>query len=160
MVLFPLHIVSTVCFGIFPATGRRAGTQTHPSGRCPAAVSTTFSPSPQSRPIPSMVLLLPGQSHTTPSSWEVSLTTLGTEVEIKAAANFSHGAWHKNSFHWYFKYYTNHNSLYVCLSVAVSGALTAINAHKYLAAITHQKCHSQEVESCTHSTLSIIFHFH
>lgn len=85
----PSHFFPLFVLGYFPAMGLHTETQNHPSGRCPAAASSTLSQSSQSRPIPSVVLLLPGQSCTSPSSWEVALTSPGTEVEIKVAAKIA-----------------------------------------------------------------------
>lgn len=66
----------------------------------------------------------------------------------------------QNSFHWCFKYYATPYSVCIYLPVAVSGALAAINAHKYSLIVTQEKCQSQEVKCYTHNSLYIVFHFH
>lgn len=157
VVLFPFYIVSTICFGMFPHYGLACG-NSNPSQWRVSSSSLLHAPSNATT-----LTNLPdgtGCWYTAPCSWEVTSTSLGTEIKCKVSANFIHGTWRSNTFQCCSECCATHNSVYIYLPVAVSGALTAINAHKYLAVMNCQKCQSQEVKSYTHDSLYILFHFH
>lgn len=151
VVIFPLHIVSTVCFGIFSCYGPVYRNSNPAQGQVSSSL-LHISQSPQSREIPLVVSLLPRQSCTTPSSWEVTSTSSGTEVEIKVAAKTASTG-------------TLNTMRIVTLCISTSWLqflelLQPSTLNKYLAVITHQKCQSQEVKCYTHNSLCVIFDFH